>query len=128
MEFSSGSWRRTPGALARLRAFPRHYQKGFESYDVLLSPVLRSAPLPLGVIAGTLPYEQVIDPMLDYVSYTPIWNATGHPAMSVPLAWNDAGLPIGSHFIAGYGQEARLLALAYELEEARPWADRRPPV
>ena len=52
--------------------------------------------------------------------------AAGNPAISLPLSWNEAGLPIGSMFAAKYGQESLLLSLAYQLEEANPWADKRP--
>ncbi|MCP5068143.1 MAG: hypothetical protein GY946_16400, partial [bacterium] len=76
---------------------------------------------------GTLPFEQVYEPLVDYVSYTPVWNAAGNPAMSVPLAWSPSGLPIGSQFAARLGGEGTLLALAYELEAAQPWRERLPP-
>jgi amidase len=62
------------------------------------------------------------------VAFTAICNATGQPAVSVPLYWNDDGLPIGAHFVAPFGDEATLFRLAAQLEQARPWADRRPPV
>jgi amidase len=61
------------------------------------------------------------------LGYTPIHNAAGCPAMSVPLNWSERGLPIGAHFAAAPGQEALLLGLAYELERARPWHQRWPP-
>ena len=96
------------------------------AYDVLLTPVLRTPPVALGTQGGTLPYADVMEPMMDYVSYTPAWNAAGNPAMSVPLGWSSGGLPIGSQFIARLGREATLLSLAYELETAQPWAQRRP--
>ena len=60
--------------------------------------------------------------------FTSICNATGQPAMSVPLFWNDDNLPIGTHFIGRFGDEATLFRLAAQLEAARPWADRRAPV
>jgi amidase len=63
-----------------------------------------------------------------FMPYTPVFNATGQPAMSVPLCWSDAGLPIGMQFAARYGNEATLFRLAGQLERARPWAERRPPV
>jgi Asp-tRNA(Asn)/Glu-tRNA(Gln) amidotransferase A subunit family amidase len=58
--------------------------------------------------------------------FTAIFNMSGHPAMSVPLHWNAAGLPIGVQFAAPFGGEARLLALAAQLEDAAPWRQRRP--
>ena len=60
----------------------------------------------------------------------PAWvaNATGNPAMSVPLHWNADQLPIGVHFLGRFGDEATLLRLAAQLEQAQPWSDRRPPV
>ena len=63
----------------------------------------------------------------EYIPYTPLFNATGQPAMSVPLHWNAAGLPIGVQFVARFGADARLFRLAGQLERAAPWFDRRPP-
>lgn len=120
-----------PGALERAATFFGEFQQSMDAFfqetDVLLSPVLRKAPVPLGTQGGTLPFEQVFPALVDYASYTPAWNAAGNPAMSVPLSWNEDGLPIGSQFVARVGGEATLLALAYELEQAHPWADRWPP-
>ncbi|MBX3422961.1 MAG: hypothetical protein KF752_15510 [Pirellulaceae bacterium] len=98
----------------------------FQSYDVILSPVLRHPPYQLGTNAPTLPFDQLMQQTLDRVAYTPLNNACGTPGMSVPLGWTKEGLPIGSHFSAWRGGDAMLLALAYELEAARPWKDRRP--
>ena len=65
--------------------------------------------------------------MFDYIPFTPLFNVTGQPAMSVPLHWNDAGLPIGMQFVARLGDDATLIRLAGQLERARPWFERRPP-
>ncbi|EGH33222.1 amidase, partial [Pseudomonas syringae pv. japonica str. M301072] len=63
-----------------------------------------------------------------YSPYTAIFNATGQPAMSVPLYWTADSLPLGSHFAARFGDELTLLSLAGQLERAQPWAARRPPL
>jgi amidase len=63
-----------------------------------------------------------------YVAFTPLANFSGLPAMSVPLFWTDDGLPVGSHFLGRFGDEETLFSLAAQLERARPWADRKPPV
>jgi len=60
--------------------------------------------------------------------FTPPYNFTGQPSLSLPLAWDDQGLPIGMQFTGRYGDEATLYRLAGQLEEARPWKDKRPPV
>jgi amidase len=62
----------------------------------------------------------------DFIPYTPVFNVTGQPAMSVPLGWNDAGLPIGMHFIGRFGDEATLFRLAGQLERAQLWLGRTP--
>jgi amidase len=105
----------------------RRIAEFMEDYDVLLTPTLGSAPLKLGSFAPTP--EDVMAGMhvaTEFVPFTPICNATGQPAMSVPLYWNAEGLPVGTHFIGRYGDEATLYRLAAQLEQARPWAKRRP--
>ncbi len=115
-------------AVRRLHEVEAQYAAFFGDVDVLLTPVLSKPPLPLGEISPTLGMEVGFARVLDYVGFTPLQNAAGAPAMSVPLAWSQGGLPIGAHFSAAKGQERRLLELAYELEQAQPWADRRPAV
>jgi amidase len=99
----------------------------FGLYDVWLNATLGAPPIKLGVINVD---EQnpplAFAPILDYVPYTAMQNATGQPAIQLPLNTNKAGLPIGVQFVARYGGEMTLLKLAAELEKAAPWADRRP--
>ncbi|MBS0526034.1 MAG: amidase [Proteobacteria bacterium] len=98
----------------------------FEKHDVLLSSTIARTHLPLGTVRmdGTLEaFEGQVAPM---TAFTAVCNATGVPAMSVPIEWTDDGLPIGMHFVARYGAEETLYSLAAQLERARPWRNRRP--
>jgi amidase len=100
----------------------------FTRYDVVLTPVLSSPPVKLGYLRGDVAFALLVERLTAYVGYTPIVNVTGNTAMSVPLAWTHDGLPLGAQFAAAPGQERILFELAYALEEARPWAQRKPPV
>ena len=97
----------------------------FEVCDVVLSPTFTRLPWPLGTLHPSLGREELIRRTEEIVGYTPIHNVAGCPAMSVPLEWHD-GLPVGMHLAAAPGDDALLLRLAYQLEAARQWADRRP--
>ncbi|MBW2525957.1 MAG: amidase [Deltaproteobacteria bacterium] len=99
----------------------------FERYDCLLTPVLGAPPVRLGAFRST-DRDRMRAELLRYVAYTPIANVSGQPAMSVPLHWNGEGLPIGVQFIGGFAAETTLFRLAGQLERARPWHDRRPPL
>lgn len=113
------AYRQLAGLPAQLSAF--HQQ-----YDVVLSPVT-STPAPLlGTYGPSVPAEQLMETMFDWIPYTPLQNMAGTPAISLPLFTSSAGLPIGSMFAADRGQEDMLLALAYELEAALPWHGRWP--
>lgn len=116
-----------PDALAYFGQLSRQVDRWFESLDVILSPVLSSVPPQLGWLAPTQPGPVLWQRLLRYVSYTPLHNVAGLPAMSVPLGWSARGLPIGSQFAARLGDERTLFELAFELEQAQPWATRRPP-
>jgi amidase len=117
------------GAIAAFQMMSREVARFHETYDLWLTPTLATPPPPIGYFdpAADNP-RQGFDRAEEYVPYTPIQNATGQPAMSVPLYWTEDGLPVGSHFVARFGDEATLFRLAAQLEEARPWANKRPPV
>jgi amidase len=96
-------------------------------FDVLVTPQLAEPPPRLGVIAPTRSFEEQFEIVSALASFTMPFNLTGQPAMSLPMHWNDDGLPIGVQFAAAYGREDVLLRLAAQLEAAQPWADRHPP-
>ena len=99
-----------------------------ERYDMALTPVLGTPPLKIGALDQSLPYDEFSEILLKHVAFTPLANFSGFPAMSVPLSWTPQGLPIGSHFLGGFGDEPTLIQLAGQLERARPWADKRPTI
>ncbi|MEZ4381280.1 MAG: amidase family protein [Nannocystaceae bacterium] len=103
------------------------YVDALADYDVALTPTLAVEPWPLGHLSPVLPADELLARTARAVGYTPIHNVAGCPAMSVPLHVSAAGVPIGAHFAAAPGADARLLGLAYQLEEARPWRDRWAP-
>jgi amidase len=116
-------------ALPILEAGTATLDQFFQEWDVLLTPVLRAPVYKIGMRDQTkFPFKELGDISRDYVAYTGLHNICGTTAMSVPLRWDADGLPIGSQFAARMGAEGTLLALAYELEEARPWASKRPPL
>lgn len=116
-------------ALAVLQMLSRRVAAFMERYDILLTPVLGSPPVPLGWFKSPpLDALEVQSRMETFAAFTPLFNVTGQPAMSVPLWWNAENLPVGTQFAGRYGAEATLFRLAAQLETARQWADRRPPV
>jgi amidase len=119
-------------ALDDLRAFARVVARFFatERVDAWLTPTLSEPPVPLGEIVST-PAEplRATERSRTFIGFPAVVaNITGAPAMSVPLWWNAAGLPVGTHFLGRFGDEATLLRLASQLEQARPWAGRQPPL
>jgi len=112
---------RLPLAIVRLRGLRRRTARFFRTYDVVLTPTVADETPRIGYLAPT-DYQQVINRLVDWVAFTPMQNVTGEPAISLPLAQSADGMPAGMMLSADLGQEALLLELAYELEEARPWA------
>jgi amidase len=113
---------RLPLALIRLRGAHRHTARFARTYDAVLTPTLAHETPPIGYLDPTADYHQIIDRLQDWVAYTPLQNVTGEPSISLPLAESANGLPVGMMLSADMGAEVRLLELAYELEEAQPWA------
>ena len=115
-------------ALQMVQLVARQVAGFFTRYDVWLTPTLGEPPVPLGTFDS--PEDNPLAGLARaaaFVPFTPIANMTGQPAMSVPLFWNDADLPIGTHFIGRFGDDATLFRLAAQLEAARPWSGRLPP-
>ena len=100
-----------------------------EGHDLLLTPTIAEPPPLLGSFDS--PPDNPLHGLFraaEVVPFTPPFNVTGQPAISLPLHWNADGLPIGVQLVAPFGREDVLLRVAAQLEEAQPWADRRPPV
>ena len=116
------------GAATRLQAFARRLVTFLAPYDALLTPALAQHPLPIGTLDTAAP-----DPMGTFTRsglftpFTPVFNATGQPAISLPLFEGEDGLPLGVQLVGRPAGEGQLLALAAQLERALPWAERRPP-
>jgi amidase len=113
--------RRTPAFLRRLARVRYDYATLFTRHDVLLSPVLAHVTPELGWLRPTVPFEQLLRRLTDYVAFTPLNNVAGAPAMSLPVGTSANGLPIGVHLSVAHGDERTLLELAYALEADRPW-------
>jgi amidase len=134
-------------AIELLHLSSRGIASFFKGHDIFLTPTLAHPPLAIGALAlkpadaaaiaalRRVPLRALLDAVLakmaaqafEATSNTMLFNQTGQPAMSVPLFWSSAGLPIGSQMVARYGDEATLFRLASQLEHARPWASLRPP-
>lgn len=136
-------------AVRVLERTTRQVGQFFTEWDLLLTPTLSTPPFPIGSLqptgleqaqlqvfgrlnarrllrwGGVL--QQAADQVFEFIPWTPVFNVTGQPAMSVPLWWTSDGLPVGVHFVAPAADEATLFQLAGQLERARPWFARTPP-
>lgn len=117
-------------ALAVLNQISRTVGRFFVDYDVMLTPTLAVPPFRLGELNANTPMSlpEWVRTLDTLNPFTFLFNATGQPAMSVPLYWSAEGLPIGVQFAGRWGNEATLFRLAAQLEQARPWAQRWPPI
>ena len=97
-------------------------------YDIVLSPTLGMVPPPLGLLGPDASMEVYGEASIRCSVFTVVHNLSGQPAMSIPLHWNDDGLPVGMMFAAAPGDESTLFRLAGQLEEAQPWSGRVPPL
>ncbi|MBL8549492.1 MAG: amidase [Hyphomonadaceae bacterium] len=113
-------------AVATLRAVERAYASMFADVDVFLTPTLAKPPARIGDYAPTDPGS--FQRLTEYAVYTPLANAAGAPSINLPLAMSPDNLPIGALFSAAKGDDRTLLELAFELEQAAPWAARKPPI
>ena len=99
----------------------------FAGYDILLTPTMCSPPWPLGVLSlSTAERTTYLTAVNRSIGFTSPFNASGHPAASLPLHWSVQGLPVGVQIVAPFGDEATIFRLAAQIETARPWKDRRP--
>ena len=115
-------------AVRSIHGLGRQLAGFFESYDVLLTPTAARPPLLLGELdTMSEDFGTYLATLGSFRGFPELFNATGQPAMSVPLHWTPEGLPVGVQFAGRFGAEATLFRLAAQLEQAAPWADRRPP-
>jgi len=116
-------------ALAQLQALARNTVAFFADYDVLLTPVLASRPLPIGELHGC--GEEPMDDLRRsgwFAPYTPMFNVTGQPAIAVPIGFGEDGLPTAVQLVGHPLAEETLLQVAAQIERARPWAAHRPSI
>lgn len=112
-------------SINTVHAFGRKMAHLFEDVDILLSPTLAEPPAEIGrfkpINTDFMDYRNGPDGVFAYSPYTAIFNASGQPAMSLPLHWTPDNLPVGVHFAAAYGNDEMLMSLARQLEQAMPW-------
>lgn len=111
-----------PGSVIRLRRAAAQFRASFTDIDVVLSPASTTLAPPIGYLSATLPFETLFQRVADWLMITPVANVAGTPSISLPLGHDEqTNLPVGMLFDAARGQDALLLHLALELEQARPW-------
>lgn len=115
------------GNLTRMQLEVRRMAAFFETFDILLTATMTMPPPPLGYLpTGDEDVDGFLAKLLALAPFAAPFNASGQPAINLPLHWSADGLPIGVHLAGRYGEDATLLALSAQLEQAQPWAHRRP--
>ena len=116
-------------AIEQAQGYTRGLAGWWENgFDLLVTPTLGEPPFPLGYLAPDVDPMDAFGRLSGLTSFSMPFNVSGQPAISLPLHWNGDGLPIGVQLVAAYGREDVLLRVASQLEQAQPWAQRRPPV
>ena len=115
------------GALGERDRFIATFADVFENYDLIVTPSVATTAFPVGDPPGIIDGREV-EPFWGYVQFSAVINLIGYCAASIPCGFDSEGLPIGLHIIGRPGDDATVLAASAAFEEARPWADRRPPV
>jgi amidase len=114
-------------ALGAMRRYAADCLTELAAYDAVLTPTLAVPPLPVGAIRDDTDPAADFEAQKAFTPWTSVWNVTGMPAVSLPLHWTPAGLPVGVMLAARPAEEELLLSLAAQVETASPWSDRRPP-
>lgn len=112
---------KAPMALKRLRGFQSVYEKAFGSLDIMLSPVLGHPPPKIGYLGPDVEFDSTMERLRRFVPFTAIQNVSGAPAIALPIGMSQRHVPVGVQFAAPFGEDKRLLELAFELEAAHPW-------
>jgi amidase len=115
-------------AVSRLKEDTLKTRELFNSFDFILSPVTQTVAPKIGSMSPDVSFETLLERSLNFVTFTPLANVTGDPAISLPMHWSSSGLPIGTHLHANFGNEEELLELSLELEQAKPWSNQWPNV
>ena len=110
-----------PRSIKMLRKVGADTEKLFDSYDIIMTPVLAHTTPEIGHFSPNHSYEVVSKRAVDFATYCGLQNITGSPAISLPMCTTENGMPIAVQFSAPFGLDQRLLELAYEMEEAKPW-------
>jgi len=112
---------RLPESIRVLKKTGEIAESLFSRFDIIMTPVLAQKTPEIGHFSADLPYKEISQRAVSFAPFTAIQNITGAPAISLPLGNTSEGMPMGVHFIAPYGQDKRLIELAYEMEMVKPW-------